>query len=142
MNIIVGSYRKLTAEEKEKYSDFSLVITEEYIYECDDKKIIVPVGFLSDGATWAPDLGCSWIFHDYLYATHKYCNDILCTFDEANKIMANILAHEKRHTYRYLFLFTLEFDIGKNYQKAWDYSFLRGPIFMAEKIEENTLNKI
>jgi hypothetical protein len=38
--------------------------------EVSECKVTVPHNFLSDGADVAPDWGVSWLFHDYLYATH------------------------------------------------------------------------
>ena len=51
----------------------------------------VPVGFLCDGSTMSPDVGVSWLIHDYLYSTHKFADGGECQRVDADHIMMNIL---------------------------------------------------
>jgi len=58
-------------------------------------RVNIPSGFLTGG----PDYGLSWLFYDYLYATHKVINtwsnrEIPCTREEADALMAAVLYHE------------------------------------------------
>lgn len=92
-----GSYRQLTKEELlciPSNRKCKLVVTSAYTYSKGDKYIHVPVGFLSDGATGVPDLGASWLYHDYLYDNHKFTSGQKCTRVEADKILSEIARHE------------------------------------------------
>ena len=82
LDIVKGDMRRLTEEEREIYSNnsYKYVITKPYIcrvsFEKGDttheKEVYVPAGFLTDGCTGGPDWGCAWVFHDFLYATHRF----------------------------------------------------------------------
>ncbi len=56
LNLITGTYRHLTDDEKKGYmSNYKYVILETYYYECDGKCIEISSGFLSDGSSGGPD---------------------------------------------------------------------------------------
>lgn len=97
LHIEYGHYRQLTKEELRSIPSnrkCKLVVTEPYTYRKGNKHIYVPVGFLSDGATGVPDLGASWIFHDYLYDNHKYTSEQPCTRVEADRVLCEVAKHE------------------------------------------------
>jgi len=70
-----GEYRRLNEDEREvvreKGQRFTLTIEEPYVCFYNNYRLNIPKGFMSDGATSAPDLGIAWMFHDWLYYTHK-----------------------------------------------------------------------
>lgn len=130
LRIIPGEYRRFSKLERKLYKPFTLVVTEEYHYYYRGRVIIVPIGFMSDGASWAPDQGFAWLFHDYLYATHCYENKDPCTFDEANKVMSRICKYEGNKTLRALLWIGLKCDIFGKFHRSWINSFIRGPRFL------------
>lgn len=101
-----GSYRCLTADEQKDLPTkcgcrpvYKYIITTEYKLTYEDKTLIVPPGFKSDGASWGPDNTDAWVFHDYLYVTHRWSVGGECTKDEADAVMRDILNQEKRECY-------------------------------------------
>lgn len=115
MNLELGEIRDLTGAEKRSVPlppsncccvcvPYKYVVTKPFrVTMSDEKQVVVPVGFLSDGATGAPDTGVSWIFHDYLYAYQKWLNRKPCSRKEADQLMSMILKQEKRKCYRFIF---------------------------------------
>ncbi len=88
IRIVNGELRELTDEEKEGYKTaYNYTTTSEFKYECRDKEICVPIGFLTDGSSGGPDYGSSWLFHDYLYACHKFTTGQDCSRMEADQLM-------------------------------------------------------
>lgn len=92
-----------------------------------DCRVDIPAGFLTDGSTGGPDYGISWLFHDYLYATHKVVNtwsgrQIPCTREEADALMTAILQYEDG-VFAYLYgrsvAFLTYWNIGWLFSKAW-----------------------
>jgi|SRR6056297_532561 len=98
----------------------------QFIYIEGDKVIKVPRGFLSDGATKAPDYGSAWVFHDYLYATHKFTSGQECTREEADQVMYNILKHERLNVYAFIFKMFIRMNPFNIFTKAWENSGKRG----------------
>ena len=122
MELNPGSYRRLTREEKEKYPEYKYVITRPYHYKLGEHSLLVPTNFLTNGCTGGPDVGISWIYHDYLYGTHRFTSGQVCTRYQADLIMHQIL---DREGYRFgksifwalcrsnpLFLFTRAWNSG------------------------------
>lgn len=97
--------------------------------------IIVPAGFLSDGSSGGPDIGFSWLFHDYLYATHKI-GDRVITRKEADKVMASILRWERASLYRKAFVIVSRVNPFWLFSRAWKSSGKRGPEFLIPGKEE------
>ena len=133
-----GTIRTLLEEEKEKFeTPYKWAVVHPYEYKCGDKLIIVSEGFLTDGATGGPDFGVSWIFHDYLYASHQYNNGKGCTRIEADQVMQNVLNKEKEEerllcaTYAGCFRFGVSQISYWNpfwcFTRAWNSSGIRGP---------------
>lgn len=91
--------------------------------------IVIPKGFLSDGSSGGPDIGFSWLFHDYLYATHKI-GDRECTRKEADNIMATILKWERAPIYRKVFVIISRINPFWLFSKAWKESGKRGAEFL------------
>jgi len=99
----VGDYRHLTSEEKKKCPKYKYATCVECSCIINNKKITIPKGFLTDGSTGGPDIGWSWLFHDYLYFTHVFDDGSECTQKQADKIMYDLLTIEKRYLYRTAF---------------------------------------
>ena len=131
MELSYGSLRKLTSEEISMFSTaYKYVTTSPSRCRYDDKEIIVPVGFLTDGCSGGPDFGRSWLFHDWLYATHKFSSGQLCSRKEADEVMENILNHENQDTYQALFTSVSDMDPISLFSEAWESSWERGPEFL------------
>lgn len=58
------------------------------------RQVTVPRGFVSDGATDAPDKGTGWLYHDYLYTVTRWDDQTQCSRQEADQLMALILETE------------------------------------------------
>lgn len=105
MQIVEGSYRELTDDERETVRvvypdrDFRYVCTSEYICTHEGRCITVKCGFMSDGASSAPDFGISWWFHDWLYATHQFDDGTPCSRRRADIIMCDVLIYENDYLY-------------------------------------------
>jgi hypothetical protein len=129
-----GSIRELTNEEKNKYREraYRWVVITPYKYSPKDltKTITVPENFLTDGATGAQDDGISWIFHDWLYSTHKYDDGSECTREEADSIMAEILDFEERWCFHSIFSCLSVYNCCYKFSNAWEESGNIGPEFL------------
>lgn len=137
MQITLGSYRKLTAQERERYPDCKYAIVNAYKLECARRNwiIVVPAGFVCDGSTGGPDWGVSWIFHDWLYANQKFDNGIPCERKVADKIMARVLSHERRYLYWVGYKFALR-AFRALFEEAWEEGASRGPRILGQDDEE------
>jgi len=58
------------------------------------KWITVPIGFKCDGSTWSPNIGWSWLFHDWLFAKGKFDDGTPCKWRQANMIMRDVMTDE------------------------------------------------
>lgn len=81
------------------------------------EKIIIPKGFLTDGSSGGPDFGFSWLFHDFLYRTHKIQGRQI-TRQEADKIMFEIMKFER---------------VNKMYRQIVKIIFKLNPFFLCSK---------
>ena len=88
----------------------------------------MPKGFLTDGSSGGPDWGCSWLFHDFLYATHA-AEGHWYTREEADQLMYDILAFERHTGYKYLFKFALWLNPFYAFSRAWTNSGNRGAVY-------------
>jgi len=130
MKIIRGKLRKLTPHERKKYPKYKYVTLSKYYYKHKGKICKVPPGFLTDGSSGGPDYGVSWIFHDYLYATHKFESGEICSRQEADKVMKKILNGEKLTFYCWIFVILAKINIFCLFSRAWKKSGERGPEFL------------
>lgn len=90
----------------------------------------VPAGFLTDGASSvAPDWGNSWIFHDWLYAKHKFTSGQTCTREQADLLMRKVLKHERLTWSAWVFKRAASWG-SYWFEKAWKSSGNRGAEFM------------
>lgn len=107
--------------------------------------VTVPRGFLSDGASSAPDLGCSWLYHDRLYATHAWDtvapgHDEACSRKEADHVMDMILRNNDRMSaYSWAFSLLARWNIFWLFSKAWKTSGARGPELLHELLGEDSV---
>lgn len=111
-------------------------------------RVDIPSGFLTDGSSGGPDYGLSWLFHDYLYATHEVVNTwsnrkISCTRQEADALMSAVLRYESSKEksegdagmslfakfYRTGFSWLSYWNIGWLFSEAWESSGTRGAEF-------------
>lgn len=141
MILVLGETRSLTPQEQTFLSNkgyyFTKVITTEYAcnfgyLEGNDikiKHIKVPAGFLFDGSTMSPDLGSSYVFHDYLYATHEFFTGQECTREEADGIMIDIMKREGHYLLAPLAKFVFWWNPFGKVDDAWNTSGERGPVF-------------
>ena len=137
INLISGCIRDLDREERRKYPGFTLVTTTESRLEIGDElTLTVPVGFLTNGATGAPDYGRAWLFHDWLYATHTFDCGEIANRRTADDIMYIVLRHERLSWYWKLFLFAARTNIFWTFSRAWRNSHSRGPRFIDVEMEE------
>lgn len=118
VRIIVGSIRKLTLSERLENLRYKYIVTNEYTCIYNDKQIVVPIGFKSNGATGGPDIGWSWLFHDYLYLTHQFADGSTCDRQLADKIMYDILIYENLKLYAYSFKITTKL-FPCLFERAW-----------------------
>jgi hypothetical protein len=136
----LGTIRALTKTERELeiccQNKYCWVVTEPYEYHDDlnGVHITVPKGFLTDGSTGGPDYGCSWLFHDYLYATHCFDGNVYCTRQEADEIMENILRRENMNLYCKAVSFLSQVNLFWLFSDAWESSGKRGPQFLEDNI--------
>ena len=59
------------------------------------KAIYIPKDFKTDGATAVPDKGISWLYHDYLYTTHRFSSGEECTRRDADNVMIDIMREKE-----------------------------------------------
>lgn len=118
----------------------------------DECKVVIPHNFLTDGADVAPDVGISWLFHDYLYATHRVTkrkfncargtnikfvegkknideNNIAISRKEADEIMSEILKYEKEWEFKIGFDVVSECNFAGLFARSWEKSGKRGAEF-------------
>lgn len=137
--IDIGDYRDLTNEEK--HDDYVYAITVPYKYTDGlGRTIEVPVEFLTDGASGPiPDWGHAWIYHDWLYATHKFSSGEECSRREADNVMAEVLKQENLNLYRLAFRILTRMNFLCLFSRAWKNSGHRGPEFVTvNEIVEQT----
>jgi hypothetical protein len=99
----IGNIRELNMEEKAEYPNYKYVVCVPCTCYIGDKTVIIPKGFLTDGSSGGPDYGWSWLIHDYLYATHKFEDDIPCSRREADDIMYRVLLYERHKIYAFVY---------------------------------------
>jgi len=95
------------------------------------KNIIIPIGFLSDGSTGGPDYSDAWLFHDYLYRTHKI-RDKNCTRQEADNIMIDILKFQRHFFYAFVVKWIFKLNPLWIVSKAWNNAGKDGPQFYCD----------
>lgn len=125
-----ASIRKLTPQEKSRFPAYKYVTLSESKYKYGNEEVIVPAGFLTDGSTGGPDFGRSWLFHDYLYATHKFASGEPCTRHQADKVMERILRTDRFSLYLWIFHKLARLNPFGLFAKAWRTSGKRGPQFI------------
>ena len=149
LKVTCGTIRALTREEKKVLCSegYCWVVETPYKYECGDVCITVPAGFLTDGSTGGPDYGCSWLFHDWLYATHCFdpIEQVLgtpsessgsnvtprpCTRAEADEIMRIVLENERQSLYLKVFNILSGYNFCYCFSQAWDSSGQRGAQYL------------
>ncbi len=136
-----GSYRKLTLNELNFLKSvtrtcYKYVIVSSYQIQWRNKTVEVPRGFLSDGATGAPDIGTAWIYHDYLYSTHRFNSGEDCSRQEADLLMKIILEREGLACYKKIYSWIKDYFFGF-FRRAFYTSGVRGPEFLQDLIPSN-----
>lgn len=99
-----------------------------FIWEDGPDKIEIPTGFLCDGSSGGPDFGHGWLFHDYLYSTHRI-GDRPCTRKEADELMIRILKWERASYYALAVALLSRWNPFWLFSRAWKRSGERGPEF-------------
>lgn len=115
----MGRLRRLTKAERSEYPKMKYIVCDECVFEIDDNRIVIPRGYLSNGANFAPDTGFSWVAHDYLYGEHCFEDGSVCTREIADEIMYEILKFENHQVYA--FIFKLATKIAPCiFKRSWD----------------------
>jgi hypothetical protein len=91
--------------------------------------IIIPKGFLTDGNSGGSDFGNAWLFHDWLYATHKIGSKDDITIQQADQLMKDILVFERAPIHSRLFSCISRCNPCCLFTSAWQVSGQRGPQF-------------
>ena len=140
ISLTVGEIRALTRAEQKLVNSKDDGISRNYKYvvlsefKCTDHEqicsITVPEGFLTDGSSGGPSIGCSWLFHDYLYATHRFDNGMSCTRQDADKVMSVILENDRMFWYACIFRILAKWNVFWLFSSAWKQSGSRGPEFL------------
>jgi len=139
MKLTYGSIRPLLIDELcllPAQRQYRLVVVKPYVYEENDKKIVIPSGFLTDGATGIPDIGKSWLFHDYLYSSHQYTSGQKCTRKEADALMCKIAEYEGWKPLSVVCRAFFSFNIFYVATYAWRNSRKDGPEFLQDYSRE------
>lgn len=137
ISVLSGEARLLSDDEKELYPPYRYVIESDFEYNDETHSLLVPRGFLTDGATRAPDYGSAWVFHDYLYATHVFSDGEECTREEADRIMENILRHDRMHKCAWLLGVLTRWNPFWIFSRAWRRSGERGPEFIYDDLHSS-----
>jgi len=150
IEVTEGTIRTLTKEEKENHqTPYKWAVVHPYTYKCGDRSITVREGFLTDGATGGPDFGGSWVFHDYLYASHQFDDGEACSRVEADQVMQNVLTKEREEDAVICATYAGCFRLGVSqisywnpfwcFTRAWNSSGARGPEY--SHVFENGQNR-
>ena len=136
LEVTSGGLRPLTREERKRFSSpYTHVTTSPSVYKYQDKEVVVPTGFLTDGSTGGPDYGRSWLFHDWLYSTHQFTSGQKCTRQQADEVMRQVLRHENLEVYMLFFCKLSLWNPFWAFTRAWAESGDRGPQFLQSSIE-------
>lgn len=148
LTVTPGEYRELTDEDKKRIGHknegresfccgcldrgYKYVITAPFTARVRggmfgaSKAVTVPAGFLCDGSTGGPDRGNSWVFHDWLYATHEWDGGDECTRQQADELMYRVLKQEGEGFYAWGFKTLAGCDCLGLFGKAWESSGSKG----------------
>lgn len=137
MEVTSGMLRKLTSAEKLVYPGYKYVTTSHFRYCKGDYIINVPKGFLTDGSSGGPDYGSSWLFHDYLYATHRFTSGQPCTREQADSVMEEILYNERLSLYCWMFVKLSKLDPFWAFSRAWKTSGARGAQMISYELKKH-----
>ena len=124
--VVNGTLRPLTEIEKLTYPKYKYITMSAFSYRKGDRYIEIPKGFLTDGSSGGPDYGSSWLFHDYLYATHCFTRGGRCTREQADIVMENVLQSERMIFYCWIFVKLAKLNPFWLFSRAWKNSGLRG----------------
>lgn len=94
LQIQLGRAEQLNLEDRCRYFNKTWRVLEPFQVTWNHRTLTVPAGYLSDGATLAPDLGWGWLFHDYVYETHCFDDGTPCTRQEADDLLVQVLREE------------------------------------------------
>lgn len=106
------------------------------------EKIIIQRGFLTDGSSGGPDNGFSWLFHDFLYCTHKIQGRQI-TRQEADKILFEIMKFERANkVYRQIVKAIFKLNPFWLCSKAWNESGRRGAEYIHSLKPNSSIDNI
>jgi len=115
---------------------YNYVTTEPYTLQWRQKTLTIPAGFLTDGSTYGPDLGTSWLYHDYLYATHKFSSGEACSRAEADQVMIDILKNDRMFVYAKVVNGLTSTNPFWLFSSYWKKSHARGAEYLADQIHK------
>lgn len=128
-----GRVRPLNPAEKERAKSrapYRYVVVDEHTLQWRGHSVCVPAGFLTDGSSGGPDYGRSWLYHDFLYATHKFSDGAPCSRAQADRLMREVLAAENHRVYSRVFGVLSRANPFWLFSKAWASSGARGPEYL------------
>jgi hypothetical protein len=141
ISLIIRAIRLLSLTEKAKICEnlpdhnFKWVTLDESQYQDSNVTITVPTGFLTDGSSGPfPDWGRAWLFHDWLYASHRF-DDRPCTRQEADKILLKLIRHDNFYYASWLFCKLVQLNPFYIWTRAWKKSGEHGPQFLYDHVE-------
>ena len=126
LSVVSGTVRHLSGVEKLSYPEYKYVTVSEFSYSNGDRRINIPPGFLTGGSSGGPDYGSSWLFHDYLYATHRFTDGKACTRVEADEVMEIVLKNERPTVYCWIFAKLAKLNPFWLFSRSWKNSGNRG----------------
>ena len=133
-----GRYRALQEKElidhpalDNEYNSYCYVVTEGFYFKSENgKEVIVPEGFLSDGATGFQDIGCGFIFHDWLYCVGVFADNTHCSRMDADKIMVEVARAEGYLIFSHMFYLLAIVNPFNLLDRGRKASHDRGPHFL------------
>jgi hypothetical protein len=101
--------------------------------------ITIPEGYLTDGSSGGPDMGWSWLFHDWLYSAHLFDSGKRCSRKKADFVLLEILRSERMYLYRSCVRFVLTLEpLHGQFEKSWFDGGFRGPEYFPKEDWESS----
>lgn len=100
-------------------ADQMYMVLTPYQLKWSGKTLTVPRGFVSDGATMAPDWGWAWIFHDFLYKYKRFDDGTDCSRKEADDIFAAISKQDGHFIFSPLFRLAAQCNCCFLFTRSW-----------------------
>ena len=125
---------RLTYDEKAKYPDYKYKSVGIHELWWGDKYLKIEPGYLTNGSTSSPDgfgnwTFSWWLYHDYLYDTHKWTNGKPCNRHDADLLMYEMIKMNNMNISSSIFWMCTKFFSFK-FEEAWESGSKIGPIYI------------